>query len=83
MQDQRAEYDEARDRLYVQLLDESVDNTVALDDRRSVDYAADGRIVGVQFAKPFAGGINLSGIPLARVVGALILQSGHKFRMVE
>jgi uncharacterized protein YuzE len=80
---QRAEYDTATDRLYVYLLDAPVERSEFLDDRRSVDYAVDGRVVGVAIAHPFAGGINLSGVPSAATVGALILGSGHKFRLVE
>ncbi len=80
---ERAEYDEAADRLYVYLLDAAVDRTESLDDRRSIDYAADGQVVGIAVAHPFAGGINLSDIPSAPLVGSLILATGHKFRLVE
>jgi uncharacterized protein YuzE len=80
---QRAEYDPATDTLEVWLLDAAIQRSEELDARRSIDYAADGRAVRVRFAHPFAGGIDLSDIPSARVVGALILDSGHKFRMVE
>lgn len=81
--DQRAEYDAATDTLHVYLHDAATDRTEPLDPVRSVAYSADGRVVLVQFSRPFAGGINLSGVPSANLVGALILQSGHKFRMVE
>ncbi len=78
-----AEYDAATDRLYVHLIDAAVVRTETLDDRRSIDYAADGRIVGIAISHPFAGGISLRDIPLAPLVGSLILQTGHKFRLVE
>jgi uncharacterized protein YuzE len=36
---QGAEYDEATDGLYINLLDAAIGRTEALDDRRAVDYA--------------------------------------------
>ena len=54
--------DTRSDGIYTHLIDESVAYTRELDLNRTVDYAADGTLVGIDLLE-VSGGIDLSGLP--------------------
>jgi uncharacterized protein YuzE len=62
-----AEYSERADAAYVYLHNAPVVRTEPLDERRNVDYAVDGRVVGVEFFG-VSERIDLSGVPEAETV---------------
>lgn len=68
-------YDPEADAVYVSLRSlkrsEVVDRTVHLDERRNVDYAADGELLGVEFLW-VSDGIDLSGVPHADEIRSLL-----------
>jgi uncharacterized protein YuzE len=73
-------YDPDSDALYVQLLDESVERTHALDDLRLIDYSADGGVVGVEFLEA-SFGVDLRDLPFAQTIDQLIKESGRQFKI--
>ena len=76
-----AAYDSEADALYVQLRDGQTSTTQKfLDDLRILDYSADGAVVGVEFISASAG-IDLTDVPFAERVEALIGDSGHSFKI--
>lgn len=77
----RATYDSDADILYVELRDGEASATQKfLDDLRILDYSADGAVVGVEFISASAG-IDLTDVPSAASVEALISDSGHSFKI--
>lgn len=77
----RATYDSEADILYVELRDGEASTTQKfLDDLRILDYSADGAMVGVEFISASAG-IDLTDVPFAASVEALISDSGHSFKI--
>ena len=66
--------DEAADSLYVFLVDLPVEHCEALDERRSIEYGADGIVVGVRFAA-VSRGVRLDGLPSRRKVEAVLRAS--------
>ena len=76
-----ATYDSEADILYVELRDDEASTTQKfLDDLRIIDYSADGAVVGVEFIAASAG-IDLTDVPSAASVEALISDSGHSFKI--
>lgn len=72
----KVDYDQEADVLYVRLsADETVARTHALDDMRLIDYSADGGVIGVEFIDASLG-VDLTDIPFAHKVEALIGESG-------
>ena len=65
------EFSEGADAVYVYFSDERSHRTQMLDDRRMIDWAADGRLVGVEFLDVSAG-VNLHDMPERERVEALI-----------
>jgi uncharacterized protein YuzE len=62
-----AEHDPEADAIYVRLSDRPYARTEELDDRRNVDYDAEGRAVGVEFLS-VSKGVDLSEVPQAASV---------------
>lgn len=76
-----ATYDSEADILYVQLHDDETSATQKfLDDLRILDYSEDGAVVGVEFIAA-SSGIDLTDVPFAASVEALISDSGHSFKI--
>jgi uncharacterized protein YuzE len=76
-----ATYDPEADVLYVQLTGGEMAATQKfLDDRRILDYSADGAVVGVEFICA-SEGVDLSDVPFAQSVESLIGQSGRSFKI--
>lgn len=72
----QVEYDPEADVLYVRLTTGvKVARTHSLDDMRLIDYSADGGVVGVEFIDA-SEGVDLSDVPFAHKVEALIGESG-------
>jgi len=68
-------YDPTEDILYVRLSDESVADTVCLDDLRIIDYSVDGGVIGIEFIGA-SGGVELRDIPFSHKVEELIRDHG-------
>ena len=73
---QYATYSQSADVVYVYLTEAEVASTRTLDDRRLIDHAADGRVVGIEFLE-VSGGVDLTDVPFRTAVEALI--RGHNF----
>ena len=71
----RAEYDPGADALYVYFSDSGYSHGRDLDAARRIDYAADGSVVGVEVLSPSVG-VDLSGLPSADTIAALLKQLG-------
>lgn len=59
------EHNSAHDQLYIYLRDDLLDatvRTVELDERRRLDYTAEGELVGVELDQPSCG-VDLDGMP--------------------
>lgn len=56
------EYSKSADALYVRFRDGEAARTESLDDRRMIDWAADGATLGIEFLD-VSGGIDLDRIP--------------------
>ena len=67
--------------VYLTDIEEFSARTVFLDDLRLVDYADDGRVIGVEFINA-SGGIDLTDVPAADVVEKLIVESGHPIKIL-
>ena len=68
----KASYSDTADALYVYLSDaDAVERTQALDDRRMVDFGADGSVVGVEFLDASAG-VDLHDVPNAQEIEQLV-----------
>ena len=77
-------YDNEGDILYVALTtaeDKRVARSDTRNDLRIIDYAADGRVLGVEFIN-VSDGIDLSGVPEAETILALVEQSGHSVKIL-
>jgi uncharacterized protein YuzE len=71
------EYDEQADALYIPMGDTAYSRGTDLDDRRRIDYADDGSVVGIELLFPSLG-IDIDGLPLdARTIETLQWQ--YKF----
>lgn len=70
-----AEYDAEADALYVSLSDAQVARSTQLDDFRTIDYSADGKVVGVELLG-VGGGVDLSDVPYRQTVEKLIGELG-------
>ena len=66
-----AAYDSEGDSLYVYLSDAEVVRTQALDGLWMSDWAADGRVVGIEFLD-VSDGVDLQDVPAAATVAQLI-----------
>lgn len=67
----RVTYDREVDAIYVRLSEQSCDHTIPLDDRRLVDYGADGSVVGVELLDVHDG-VDLAGVPEPAVIARLL-----------
>lgn len=67
----RAEYDPEADAIYVRLSGARTVTSRQLDDARTIDYAPDGSVVGVEFLG-VGGGVDLSDVPDRNTVEKLI-----------
>lgn len=67
----RLEYSEYADCAYVYLGEGDFARTRMLDDRRIIDLATDGSVIGVEFVD-VSGGVDLEGIPERAVVAGLL-----------
>ena len=68
-------YDSSVDALYVSFRERSagdVSRPVRLDDRRLVNYAADGEPLGVELLGPREMGIDLTGLPRASEIASTL-----------
>ena len=74
------EYDEESDILYVRLLASPISWSKPIDDLRVVDFAQDGRIIGVEFID-VSQGLDLTDIPLRQRIEPLIRNSGLRFTL--
>ena len=68
-------YDEDADVLYVSLADGDVAETRSLGDLRLIDVTEDGMVHGVEFVSA-SHGVDLDGVPFARLVASVIGDSG-------
>lgn len=59
------EIDTSVDAAHVTVADRDVDRTVEVDERRRMDYAADGALVGLEFLDSTRG-VDLQGLPFQR-----------------
>ena len=66
-----ATYSKGADALYVYLTEGDVGRTRILDDRRIIDLAADGRVLGIEFVDASTG-VDLKEIPFKDEVEQLI-----------
>ena len=66
-----ASYSKSADALYVYLSEGDVARTRIPDDRRIIDLAADGRVLGIEFVDASAG-VDLKDIPSKQQVEGLI-----------
>lgn len=66
----RVEYDSAYDQLYISFQETRpgiAAETVEIDDRRRVDFTADGGLYGIEIDQPSLG-VDLEGLPEAQAV---------------
>ena len=75
------EYDESVDAAYLTVTDEPWDHQVRLDDARGINYAADGRVVGIELLSPRRKGVVLDGLPFPSDVAWVMRSVG--FRILE
>ena len=81
VQDAPVLYDDENDILYVTLSETKVVKTVALDDLRLVDYDAAGEPAGIEFIGA-SEGLDLSDVPSAALIQALLTKAGIDFAVV-
>lgn len=70
-----ARYDPEADAAYVRLSNGKCDVTEELDDRRNIDYDADGSVHGIEFLY-VSDGIDLTAIPRAAEIDAALRRAG-------
>jgi uncharacterized protein YuzE len=75
------EYDESVDAAYLQISDAPWHRQERLDDRRGVNYAEDGSVVGIELLSPSRDGVNLEGLPYAPDVERVMRARG--FRILQ
>ncbi len=68
-------YDDRADCVYIRFSSGEFARTELLDDRRNVDYAADGSVIGVEILYPRLG-IDVSGLPREVSVGRFLEEHG-------
>jgi uncharacterized protein YuzE len=73
-------HDPKADALYIRFADGRLDRTDDVGGARRVDYAADGRVLGVEVMYP-SDGVDVVGLPRAEDVAALV--RGHGFRVAS
>jgi uncharacterized protein YuzE len=72
------EHDKEADAVYIQLIDEPIGYTKALDDNRLIDYTINpGKPVGVDLLA-VSGGVNLKDLPEAETIGHILKGLGIK-----
>ena len=71
----RVEHSEGADAIYIQFAEVAVQRTEALDDRRMLDWAADGTLLGIEFLD-VSGGIDLTGISQRQQLEPLLHEFG-------
>jgi uncharacterized protein YuzE len=72
------EYDESVDAAYFALADGEWDHQDRLDDARAVNYAADGRVIGIEVLSPRRRGVVLDGLPFAEDVERVARSVGFR-----
>ena len=75
----RLTHDADADAVYIYLSDAAHDHGRSLDERRRVDYAADGSARGIEFLY-VSDGVDTSGIPEQRAVSRLLEK--HSIRVL-
>ncbi len=73
----RLTHDEEADAVYVYLTDESYDHGRQLDDRRRIDFAANGSVRGIELLY-VSDGVDVTGLPEQERLGRLLEEHSIK-----